>query len=117
VDDRNNYEGIDFRVNPPQKRDSSPIIRWILTGVAVVSTLLVFVQLSTSYVQRRTISSLNAHDVVQAKTIEQLNSRINDLQSQLGKLETMNGELNREVKNCTQARKSKQAPQNKSIYR
>jgi septal ring factor EnvC (AmiA/AmiB activator) len=117
VDDQDNYEGIDFRVNPPQRsRGNSPVLRWIVTGVAIVSSLIVFIQLANSYAQRRAISTLNNQHVMQANTIDQLKKRISDLQGQLGKVETVNGDLSQQLSACKQSRKSQHSLSHKNTH-
>ncbi len=116
--DQDNYEGIDFRVKEIQKVASvTPFVRWTITGIAVVSSVLVLIQFRDSYNQRHALLDLQRSRQREVEASKKINEEKDVLQKQLNESNNMIIQLKQELENCPHPPKKKQTlPSHKGLH-
>lgn len=99
--DRNEYEGIDFRVKvAKQKPNVASALAWISGCIALVSLLLFLVQYRSSGADRQKLQSLQSHTDAQSKMVATLQNENSSFKQQLAQLETALDQAREQLKTC-----------------
>lgn len=104
--DRNEFEGIDFRVKvPKQAPQVASLLNWILGCIAIVSLSLLVVQYRSSRTDHDVLQSLRSDAEAQNKIVAALRNENNDVKQQLAQLQTTLNQTKEQLETCRRANK------------